>query len=160
MTNKAAVVVILAVVLTGIAPSVRAGQDEDAITALLLDAAKVTADFSRTRDAQSVLKMYAPDYVGVQDGEEETLETVQKWLADYGAELDKGSPIRFLGEVYGIKVRVSGLLAWATYDYVFKLVSNDEIQTEDRGRCTSILRKEGANWLIQHEHCSKTKPAS
>lgn len=138
---------------------VLAGQDEDAVQALLIDAAKATSEFSRTRDPQSVLKAYAKDYVGIQDGESETRETIEKWLSEYGAELDKGNPSRFLGEIFGIKVRVSGTLAWATYDYVFKLVANGEIQTEDRGLCTSILRKEGSAWLIQHEHCSKPRPA-
>jgi ketosteroid isomerase-like protein len=150
-------VVMVALVFAG-SPA-WAGQDEDAIRTLLVETAKVTAEFSRTRDVQSVLKMYAKDYVGVQDGEEETLDTIQKWLADYGAELDKGNPTRFLGEVYGIKVRVSGPLAWATYDYVFKLVSEGKIQSEDRGLCTSVLRKEGSGWLIQHEHCSKPRTA-
>ncbi|HEX9153940.1 MAG TPA: hypothetical protein VF819_00170, partial [Nitrospira sp.] len=112
---------------------VLAGQDEDAVQALLIDAAKATSEFSRTRDPQSVLKAYTKDYVGIQDGESETRETIEKWLSEYGAELDKGNPSRFLGEIFGIKVRVSGTLAWATYDYVFKLVTNGEIQTEDRG---------------------------
>lgn len=155
--KKAAAVIIIGTVLN-CSSLLWAGEDEDAITVLLLDSAKVTADFSRTRDAQSVLKMYSPDYAGVQDGEEETIETVRRWLAEYGAELDKGSPLRYLGEVFGVKVHVSGQLAWATYDYVFSLVSKGEIQTEDRGRCTSILRKEGTTWLIRHEHCSKAKP--
>ena len=139
---------------------VLAGQDEDAVQALLIDAVKATSEFSRTRDPQSVLKAYTKDYVGIQDGESETRETIEKWLSEYGAELDKGNPSRFLGEIFGIKVRVSGTLAWATYDYVFKLVANGEIQTEDRGLCTSILRKEGSAWLIQHEHCSKPRPAN
>ena len=33
-----------------------------------------------------------------------------------------------------------------------------ELDAQDRGRCTSVLRKEPSGWLIQHEHCSKTKP--
>ncbi len=136
-----------------------AGQDEEAIQAVIIESARATSEFSRTRDTQSVLSMYAKDYVGVQDGEAETVDTIQKWLADYGAELDQGSPVRFLGEVYGIKVRRSGPIAWATYDYVFKLVSDGKIQAEDRGLCTSILHKEGSAWLIQHEHCSKPRPA-
>jgi ketosteroid isomerase-like protein len=158
MTRLALVVAIVA--LPAFAGSLAlAGQDEEAIQALLIESAKATSEFSRTRDAQSVLKAYAKDYVGIQDGEAETRETIEKWLTDYGAELDKGNPTRFLGEVFGLKVRVSGPLAWATYDYVFKLVANGDIHTEDRGLCTSILRKEGSAWLIQHEHCSKPRPA-
>lgn len=149
---------VIAVALVLAASPAWAGQDEDAISGLILEVAKLTADFSSTRDAQSVLKLYTKDYVGVQDGEEETIETIQKWFAEYGAELDRGSPVRFLGEVYGIKVGVSGPLAWATYDYVFKMVSEGEVRGEDRGFCTSILRKESSTWLIQREHCSKAKP--
>jgi len=136
-----------------------AGQDEDLIQALLIETAKATSDYSRTRDKQSVLKAYAQDYTGVQDGEMETRETIEKWLAEYGAELDKGNPTRFLGEVFGLKITVSGTVAWATYDYAFKLVVNGKIQAEDRGLCTSILRKDADAWLIHHEHCSKTKNA-
>lgn len=156
MKNPAAVIIGTMLGWSSLAWAV---QEEEAITALLLNAAKVTADYSTTRDAESVLSLYATDYAGVQDGEEETLDVVKKWLAEYGAELDKGSPVRFLGEVFGIKAHVSGHFAWATYDYVFKLVSQGEVQTEDRGRCTSILHKEGVSWRIRHEHCSKAKQA-
>lgn len=151
--------VVVALTLVFAVSPAWAGPDEDAIRAHLVDTAAVTADFSRTRHPQAVLKMYTEDYAGVQDGEAETLETIRQWLAAYGAELDQGSPVRFLGEVYGIKVGVSGPLAWATYDYVFKMVSEGKVRGEDRGFCTSILRKESSTWLIQHEHCSKPQPA-
>lgn len=158
MTRPAISALIIALQVFAVS-AVLAGQDEDAVQALLIDSAKATSEFSHTRDPQLVLKAYTKDYVGIQDGESETRETIEKWLSEYSAELDKGNPTRFLGEVFGIKVRVSGALAWATYDYVFKLVANGEIQAEDRGLCTSILRKEGSAWLIQHEHCSKPRPA-
>ena len=29
---------------------------------------------------------------------------------------------------------------------------------QDVGKCTGLLRKEAARWLIFHEHCSKAKP--
>src|SRR5688572_3355685 len=53
---------------------------------------------------------------------------------------------------------MAGSMAWATYDYVFQAIRNGELDEQDRGRCTSVLRKEPSGWLIQHEHCSKTKP--
>jgi len=137
------------------AGSAWAANDEEAIRALLIDTAKATSEFSRTRDVQLVMRSYAKEYVGIQDGEKETAETIRQWLAEYGAELDKGSPVRFLGEVFDIQVRVAGSMAWATYDYIFKMVRDGEIQGKDQGLCTSVLGKEGGLWFVQHEHCSK-----
>jgi len=136
-----------------------AADDEAAIRALLIDAAKTTSEFSRTRDSASILQFYSEDYHGIQDGEKETAETIRQWLAEYGAELDKGSPVRFISEIFDIQVRLFGLMAWATYDYAFKMVRDGEIQGHDRGLCTIVLRKESSSWFIQHEHCSKPWPA-
>jgi hypothetical protein len=38
---------------------------------------------------------------------------------------------------------------------VFQAVRKGELEGQDFGQCTTILRKEGSTWLIQHEHCSK-----
>jgi ketosteroid isomerase-like protein len=135
-----------------------AGLDEDAVEKVLLAEAKSSATFAETRDRQTVLKLYTADYSGVQDGELETRETIEKWLSEYGAALDKGSRVHFLGAVTNLSTHVAGSTAWATYDYVFQAIRNGELDAQDRGKCTSVLRKEASGWLIQHEHCSKTKP--
>ena len=135
-----------------------AGLDEDAVEKVLLAEAKSSATFAETRDRQTVLKLYTADYSGVQDGEVETRETIEKWLSEYGSALDKGSRVHFLGAVTNLSTHVAGSTAWATYDYVFQAIRNGELDAQDRGRCTSVLRKEASGWLIQHEHCSKTKP--
>lgn len=135
-----------------------AGLDEDAVEKVLLAEAKSSATFAETRDRQTVLKLYTADYSGVQDGEVETRETIEKWLSEYGSALDKGSRVHFLGAVTNLSTHVAGSTAWATYDYVFQAIRNGELDAQDRGKCTSILRKEAPGWLIQHEHCSKTKP--
>lgn len=135
-----------------------AGLDEDAVEKVLLAEAKSSATFAETRDRQTVLKLYTADYSGVQDGELETRETIEKWLSEYGAALDKGSRVHFLGAVTNLSIHVAGSTAWATYDYVFQAIRNGELDAQDRGKCTSALRKEASGWLIQHEHCSKTKP--
>lgn len=135
-----------------------AGLDEDAVEKVLLAEAKSSATFAETRDRQTVLKLYTADYSGVQDGELETRETIEKWLSEYGAALDKGSRVHFLGAVTNLSTHVAGSTAWATYDYVFQAIRNGELDAQDRGKCTSALRKEASGWLIQHEHCSKTKP--
>ena len=115
--------------------------------------------FSETRDTQTVLKLYTNDYIGIQDGETETREVIEKWLSDYDAELTKGSTLRFISALSNLRVRMLSPTAWATYDYVFQSIRKGELEGLDSGQCTTILRKEGSTWLIQHEHCSKARPA-
>jgi ketosteroid isomerase-like protein len=135
----------------------RAGSDEEAVERVLLAEAKSSATFAETRDKQAVLALYTTDYNGVQDGETEHLETIEKWLSEYGSALDQGSRVHFLGTVSNLSTHIAGPTAWATYDYVFQAIRNGELDAQDRGKCTSVLRKESSGWLIQHEHCSKTK---
>ena len=116
------------------------------------------ATFSETRDKQAVLKLYTKDYVGIQDGETETRDSIEKWLSDYESELIKGSNLRFISIVSNLHVRMPGSTAWATYDYVFQAIRKGELEAQDSGQCTTILRKEGSTWLIHHEHCSKARP--
>jgi hypothetical protein len=103
------------------------------------------------------LKLYSKDYVGIQDGETETRDSIEKWLSDYETELNKGSTLRFIGAVSNLQVRMTGLTAWTTYDYVFQAIRKGELEAQDSGLCTALLRKEGPVWLILHEHCSKTR---
>jgi ketosteroid isomerase-like protein len=130
----------------------------EAIERIIKDAAMASATYSETRDKQAVLKLYTKDYVGIQDGETETRESIEKWFSDYESELNKGNTLRFISVVSNLRVRVPGPTAWATYDYVFQAVRKGELEGQDSGQCTTILRKEGPTWLIQHEHCSKTRP--
>jgi ketosteroid isomerase-like protein len=134
-----------------------AGPDEEAIEKTIKDAVAGAATFSETRDRQSILKLYTDDYQGTQDGEAETKAAIEKWLADYEAELKQGSALRFIGAVSNLRIRVNGTTASALYDYVFQAVRRGEVEGQDTGKCTSLLRKEGAAWLIFHEHCSKTR---
>jgi len=135
-----------------------AGGDEEAVERVLLAEAKSSATFAETRDKQAVLKLYTTDYSGVQDGEAETRESIEKWLSEYGSALEQGARVHFLGAVSNLSTHISGPTAWATYDYVFQAIKNGELQGQERGICTSILHKESSGWLIRHEHCSKTKP--
>ena len=129
-----------------------------AIEKIVKEAAMASATYSETRDSQAVLKLYTKDYVGIQDGETETRESIEKWFSDYESELNKGNTLRFINIVSNLRVRVPGPTAWATYDYVFQAIRKGELEGQDSGQCTTILRKEGSAWLIQHEHCSKTRP--
>lgn len=136
-----------------------AAPEEEAVRQVVLGTVKAIADFPSTRDDQSVLGHYSKDYVGVQDGESETLEAVRNWLKEYGSLLDQGSSIRYAGEISDLSIRVAGGTAWATYRYVFQMLSAGQVQGEDRGLCTNILRKEATGWVIQHEHCSQKRKA-
>ncbi len=126
-----------------------------AIEKTVKEAAMAAATFSETRDKQAVLKLYTKDYAGIQDGETETRDSIEKWLSDYESELNKGSTLRFISVVSNLHVRIPGPTAWATYDYVFQAVRKGELEAQDSGQCTTLLRKEGSTWQIQHEHCSK-----
>ena len=132
-------------------------EEGEAIERTVKEAAMAPAAFSETRDKQAVLKLYTKDYVGIQDGETETRDSIEKWLSDYESELNKGSTLRFISAVSNLHVRIPGPTAWATYDYVFQAIRKGELEGQDSGQCTTLLRKEGSTWLIQHEHCSKAQ---
>ena len=135
-----------------------AGQDEEATERTLKAASAAAASFPESRDKEAVLQWYGDDYQGIQDGEMETKEAIDTWLNAYGEELRQGSRLYFIGAVSNLKPTVIGSFAWATYDYVFQAVRNGELEGQDVGKCTGLLRKEAARWLIFHEHCSKAKP--
>ncbi len=154
MNKRCLYVLLLLFSSTGLAWSAEVGE---AIEQTIKAAAMAAATFSETRDTQAVLALYSKDYVGIQDGETETRDSVEKWLSDYESELAKGSPLRFIGAVSNVNVRMTGLTAWATYEYVFQAVRHGELAAQDRGQCTALLRKEGSAWLIFHEHCSRPR---
>ena len=132
-------------------------EEGEAIEKTVKEAAMAATTFSETRDKQAVLKLYTKDYIGIQDGETEMRDSIEKWLLDYESELNKGSTLRFIGAVSNLNVRVIGQVAWTTYDYVFQAVRKGELEAQDSGLCTALLRQEGSAWLIFHEHCSKTR---
>ena len=136
----------------------RAGGEEEAVERVVAAEAKASATFVETRDKQAVLKLYTADYNGVQDGEAETRDSIEQWLTEYGSALDQGSRVHFLGAISNLDTHISGPTAWATFDYVFQAIKNGELDAQEHGKCTSVLRKETSGWLIRHEHCSKTKP--
>lgn len=134
-----------------------AGQDEETIKETIRAAVTGAATFSEMRDRQAVLNLYTHDYEGIQDGQAETKEAIENWLLEYESELKQGSTLRFIGTVSNVRVQPEGPTAWATYDYVFQAVRHGQLEGQDAGKCTSLLRKEASLWRIFHEHCSKTK---
>ena len=136
-----------------------AGQDEEDVQRAVTQAVAGTATFSESRDKQSVLMLYTDDYVGNQDGLQENKAAIEQWLNDYESELKQGNRLRFIGAVSNLKTGLEGSTAWAMYDYVFQAVRDGELESQDAGSCTSLLRKEDSVWRIFHDHCSKSKLA-
>ncbi len=134
-----------------------AGQDEEAVHRTIIQAVAGTATFSESRDKQVILMLYTDDYTGIQDGQPETKAAIDHWLNDYESELKQGNRLRFIGAVSNLKTGLEGATAWAIYDYVFQAIRDGEIEGQDSGTCTSLLRKEQSVWHIFHDHCSKSK---
>ncbi len=137
----------------------QASTEDEAVRQVILQTMRAVAEFAATRDRQAVLRLYAADYSGFQDGEAETLDAVRAWLGEYEDLLAQGSAVRYAGDITDLTLRVSETTAWATYRYVFQVLSAGQVQGEDKGLCTNILRKEATGWVIQHEHCSQGRRA-
>lgn len=152
-------ILLLAGSFVGWGLSAWAGQDEEAVKQAIQQAVAGTATFSELRDKQAILMLYSDDYAGIQDGQAETKAAIEQWLTDYESELKQGNRLRFIGAVSNLKTGLDGSTAWAIYDYVFQAIRDGEIEGQDAGTCTSLLRKEHSAWRIFHDHCSKSKPA-
>ena len=86
MNSRLIYVLLICLSWTSVAWSAEEGE---AIERTVKEAAMAAAAFSETRDKQAVMKLYTKDYVGIQDGETETRDSIEKWLSDYAAELNK-----------------------------------------------------------------------
>lgn len=150
-------IVLLAVAFVGTGAAARAGQDEEAVVRTITQAVAGTAAFSESRDKQTILMLYADDYTGIQDGQPETKAAIEQWLNDYESELSRGNRLRFIGVVSNLRTGLVGETAWALYDYLFQAIREGEVEGQDAGTCTSLLRKEHSAWRIFHDHCSKSK---
>ena len=116
--------------------------------------AKSMTDFPQTKDKQSVLKFATKDYVGIQDGEDANSKETEKYLSDLLERINLGEPIGISYHVTNINTHTSGITAWATYDFSYKLGSGGVPLEQMEGKCTAVLKKESDIWLFQHEHCS------
>lgn len=152
-------IMLLAGLFAGWGLSAWAGQDEEAVHRTITQAVAGIATHSESQDRQRVLALYTDDYLGIQDGQPEAKAAIEQWLSDYESELKQGNRLRFIGVVSNLKTGLEGATAWAIYDYVFQAIRDGELEGQDAGTCTSLLRKEQAVWRIFHEHCSKSKAA-
>jgi ketosteroid isomerase-like protein len=120
--------------------------------------ARALNDFPRTRNVESVLAFYAKDYTGIENGEETSLNDQRQLLSDLAERIGRGESVGISSTARNVRVRVAGSMAWATYDYVFKIAVGEEDWDEEDGKCSSVLEKSGSTWLLEHEHCSSVCP--
>jgi ketosteroid isomerase-like protein len=133
-------------------------QEEILLEKTITDLANRGTEFPKTKDAQSILRFYASDYAGINNGKSESLKDVEKYLSDLIERINLGEPIGVSAKVSDIKTSASGSLGWATFDYDYKVGSGGAVLQAEQGKCTTIFRKQGDSWLIQHEHCSTEHP--
>lgn len=129
-------------------------QGKAAIERSLGDISKALTDFPRTRDKKSVLRFLHKDYVGIRDGEAETIKDLDKYFSGILEQINLGDPIGISYKISNMSVHASGAVGWATYDDEYKLGRGGVVLEEHRGKCTDIYVKEGVEWRIKHEHCS------
>lgn len=137
-------------------------QEEALIVTTLNEVANAESQFSKTKDAASILRFYTQDYAGIKDGKSETVKDQKKYLAEVLGQINSDEPIGISSKVMNIKPSVAGRFGWATYEYEYKVGRSGGrsgvLQEVSQGLCTAIFRKEGDSWLIRHEHCSTTHP--
>jgi ketosteroid isomerase-like protein len=129
-------------------------QEETLIEKRLLDLANAQTQFPHTKDSQSILRFYSPDYEGINNGKSESLKDIEKSLADELEQINLGAPIGISSKIASIKTSVTGPSAWATYESEYKVGSGGAVLQTNQEKCTAIFKKQGDSWLIRHEHCS------
>ena len=137
-------------------------QEEDLIVTTLNNLANAELQFSKTKDAASILRFYAQGYAGIKDGKSETVKDQTKYLAEVLEQINSDEPIGISSKVMNIKPSVAGRFGWATYEYEYKVGRSGGrsgvLQQVSQGQCTAIFTKQADAWLIRHEHCSTANP--
>ena len=129
-------------------------QEEALVEKTIVDLANAMTEFPKTKDPQSIRRFYAQDYTGITNGKLNSLEEEEQYLSNLVERINLGEPIGISSKVTNIKANVVGAVGWATYEYEYKLGRSGMAMESNQGQCTSILRKQGGTWLVQHEHCS------
>lgn len=133
-------------------------QEEALIVTTLNDIANAETQFSKTKEAASVLRFYTEDFAGIKDGKSETDKDQNQYLAEVLVQINSDEPIGISSKFMNIKPSAIGRLGWATYEYEYKVIRSGVLQRFSQGLCTAIFRKQGDSWLIRHEHCSTARP--
>jgi ketosteroid isomerase-like protein len=128
--------------------------EEQAIVRLIEQAARAMSELPKTKDAGSVLDLYAPDYQGLNDGEPQSREGLSAVVAEIEENVKLGNPVSITNRATNIRARAEGSFGWATYDFHSRIEVLGEVLGEVERRCTGIYVRRNEAWRIRHEHCS------
>jgi ketosteroid isomerase-like protein len=128
---------------------------KSAIEASVTQATKDWEAFPKSLDRASLLKYYATDYAGVNEGTRVTLK-------DLGESFDELAEQIKLGSAVGISYKITDLnvqpfterLALLTYQDQTKVGQGGMVLRDTKQTCSTLVRKDGDTWLVFHEHCS------
>ena len=143
------------------------GPDDTSIIKTISDMSKSYADFSKTRDVQSVLKFFTKDYTEIYDGKLDSLKGIEKKLRDLEEQMTHLSKeqmsitsISYKSyKLTDLKAQVVGTVGWGICDYSVKLDIGGQVLDMEQGKCSFICKKVGTSWLIEHVHYSTRRPA-
>ncbi len=125
------------------------------IEASVEEVSKAYENFPKTLDRTSILKHYAAEYTGVKDGNSETIKDLGKMFDDLAEQIKLGDPIGTSYKITDLKIEaLSGRLAWMTYQDETKWGRGGMVLRDVRTRCSTLVRRDGEQWLVFHEHCS------
>jgi ketosteroid isomerase-like protein len=129
-----------------------------AIAKVIADTARAVTDFSKAPDPKTVLRFYAADYDGVQDGDRQTLKDVERLLGELRDRIESGDPIQMAARTTNIRVEMATpTVGWASYDLLFSIGAGAR-SAQQAARCTGLYRKVADAWVVRHEHCSTRRP--
>lgn len=131
--------------------------DEAAIVRTIMESVNAFANFPQTEDRQTVLRFYSKDYFGIQDGAVMSRSLIDTQYADMEKMLKDGIPMTIKASASNVHAVASGGIGWATYDVSIYIDSSGLPIIKGNEKCTSLLRKSGSQWQIQHDHCSSPK---
>jgi ketosteroid isomerase-like protein len=152
---KIIVVAVIAICLhTLMCPPADANEEEATIVRNLLDLTEAMNNIRASSNAQSVLKFYAQEYWGIENGKAMRLKDLQKDLDEETQRMYFVEPPPKKYAVKKIKVEASNQLAWLAFDYSFIEGVPNSIVRQEEGKCTMVVRKISNKWLIVHDHCS------
>mgnify|MGYP001306966405 CR=1 FL=1 len=137
-----------------------AESDEAAIVRTIKGSVNAFVNFPQMKDQQILLRFYSKDYIGIQDGVVMSRSLLEKELVDMEKMLKDEIPMTIKESASNVRADASGLMGWATYDLFIYWETSGLPILNGNLKCTSLLRKTGTQWQIQHDHCSSPKGQS
>ena len=78
-------------------------QEEALVEKIIVETANANTQFPKTKDPQSILRFFAQDYSGIDNGKSESLKDMEKSLSDVLERINLGDPIGISSKVANIK---------------------------------------------------------